>query len=91
MAIAREVYYEKMLNYLLKNNDRHGTPFSIKKLQEVVSRFTEEEEKYAERKVNNATMDTLFQSPVTINTQRKDTNVTNERPIAADIHAETMK
>ena len=37
----------------------------------------EEEEKYAKRNTNNATMDTLFQSPVTINKQSKDANVTN--------------
>ena len=33
----------------------------------------------------------LAQSPVTINAQKKDTNMTNERRIATDIHAETMK
>ena len=36
-------------------------------------------------------MDNLFQSPDTINTQRKDSKVTNERQIASDVHAETMK
>ena len=33
----------------------------------------------------------MFQSPVTINTQRKYANMKNERRIASDIHAETMK
>ena len=52
---------------------------------------TEKQEEDAKRNVNNVTMDTFFQSPVTINTQRKDANMTNERRIALDIHAETMK
>ena len=51
----------------------------------------EKEEKYAERNVNNVTMDTFFQYPVTINAEKKDTNATNERQITLDIHAETMK
>ena len=33
----------------------------------------------------------FFQSPVTINAQKKDANMTNERQIAADIYAKTMK
>ena len=51
----------------------------------------EMEEKYAERNVNNVTMDTFFQYPVTINAEKKDTNATNERQVASDILAEMMK
>ena len=54
----------KMLDYPLNNNERHGTPFSSKDLQKAVSRVmarTEEEEKDSKRKVNNVTMDSLFQ------------------------------
>ena len=94
MANVREEYFTKMLDSLLDHNDRHGTPLSSKKLQEAVSRVmaeTEEEEKYAKRNVNNVTMDTLYQYPVTINIQRKYANVKNERQIASDIHAETIK
>ena len=94
MATAREEYYTKMLDSLLNHNDCHGTPLSSKKIQGAVSRFiaeTEEEEKDAERNIKNVSMDTLFQSPVTINTQRKNENVTNERQIALDIHSETIK
>ena len=80
-----------MFDSILDNNERHGTPSSSKKLQEAVSRVTEEEEKYSECDVNNVTMDTLFQPLVTINTQREDANVTNARRIASDIHAEMMK
>ena len=37
-------------------------------------------------------MHTLFnQSPVTINTQKNDTNMTNERQISSNILAETIK
>ena len=67
MANPREELFTDMLNSLLKHNHRHGTPFSSKKLQEAVRRVMKEEEKYAKRNVNNVTMDTLFQSPVTIN------------------------
>ena len=85
MAIAREEYYTKMLDSLFDHNDRRGTPLSSKKLQEAVSRVmagTEEEEKYAKINVNNVTMDILLQYLVSINTQSKYENVTNERRIA---------
>ena len=52
---------------------------------------TEEGEEYSKRNVNNFTMNTFVQSPVTINTQRKDANVSNERRIASDINVETIK
>ena len=61
----------KMLDSLLDHNDRHGTQFSSKKLQEAVSRVmaeTEEEEKDAKCNVNRGTMDNLFRCPVLINT-----------------------
>ena len=51
----------------------------------------EDKEKDAYRNVNNITMDTMFQSPVTINAQKKDANVKYERQIASDILAETIK
>ena len=94
MATTREEYYTKILDSLLDHNDCHGTLLSSKKLQETVSRVmteTEEEEKDAKLNVNNVTMDTLFQYPATINTQSKYANVTNERQINSDIHAETTK
>ena len=94
MVTAREEYYTKMLNSLLNNNYRHGTPFSSKNLQEAVSRVVaerEEKEKYAGCNVNKVTMDTSSWSPVMINTQRKYSSMTNERRIASDIHAETIK
>ena len=44
MATSREEYFTNMLDYLLDDNERHCTPLSSKKLQEVVSRVIEEEE-----------------------------------------------
>ena len=52
-----------MLDSLLDNNYRHGTPLSSKNLQEAVSRvmtYTEKEEKYAKCNANNVNMDTFF-------------------------------
>ena len=79
MVTPREEYFTKMLDSLPKHNHSHSTPLSSKKLQKAVSRVMEEEEKYAKRNVNNVTTDNLFQSPVTINAQNKDANMTNER------------
>ena len=58
---------------------------SNKKLREAVIIVMEDEEKYVERNVNNVTTDTLFQSPVTVNAQKKDANMTyvpNTTPVA---------
>ena len=77
MATTREEYLIKMLDSILDDNERHGTTLSSKKLQGAVSIVIVEEEKYAKHNANNVTMDTLFHSPITINTQKKDTNVTN--------------
>ena len=87
MGTEREVYYTKMLDSQLDHNYHHVTPFSSKKLQEAVSRVMEAEEKGSESNLNTVTINTLFQSPVTITTQKKYANVTNERQIASDIHA----
>ena len=91
MATPKEEYFTKTLDSLIDYNHCHGTPQSIKDPQEAVSRFMEEEEKYAKHNVNNVTKDDFFQSPVTINAQKKYVNVKNERRIALDIHAETIK
>ena len=84
----RYEYYTKMLETLIDHNDRHNASLSSEKLRQAFRRVmaeTEEEERDAKRNANNVTMDTLLHSPVTINTQRKDTNVKNERQIALDI------
>ena len=51
----------------------------------------EDEEKDAERNVNNVTTDIFFQSPVTVNVQNKDANGTYERQIASGIISEAIK
>ena len=94
MATPRDEYYTKMLETLIDHNDRHNAPLSSEKLQQAVSKVmaeTEEEECEAERNANNVTMDTFLQSPVTIYTQRKYANGTNERRIASYNMKETIK
>ena len=51
----------------------------------------EEGEKYAKRNVNKVTTDTLFQSPVTINSPKKDANGSYERRITLVILAKNYK
>ena len=51
----------------------------------------EEEEEEEESNVNNITTDTSFQSPVAINAQKKDTNVSYERLLASGILEEIIK
>ena len=51
----------------------------------------EQEEKDAKINFNNVTTDTSFQSPITINAKKKDTNVSYERQIASVILSETIK
>ena len=52
---------------------------------------TEEEEKDAKHNVNDVTIDTLFLSTVNMNAQKKHENAKNERRVAENVHAETMK
>ena len=78
----------KMLETLIDHNDCHNAPLSSENFRNAVSRVmteTEEEEHDAKCVANNVTMGTFLQSPVKINTQRKDENVTNERQIALGI------
>ena len=83
MATPKEEYFTEMLDHLIRHNQCHGTPMSNKKLQEAVIRVMEDEEKYAKHNINKIIMDTLFQSPATINAQKKDANVTYERQIGS--------
>ena len=65
-----------MMDSLLEHKHRQGTPLSSKNLREAVIIVMEERGKYVKFNVKNVTMDTLFQSPVTINTEKKDLNMT---------------
>ena len=80
-----------MLDHLNENNRRHGKPSSSKNLREVVIRVVEEEEEDAKSYLNNVTTYTSFQSLVTINTQKKDINMSYEIGLASSILAETIK
>ena len=91
MTTPREVYFAEMLENLKEHNCRHRKLFSSKKLQEAVIRVMEESEEEAESSVNNVTTDTSFQSPVFINAQKKDANMSYERWLTSGILAETIK
>ena len=80
-----------MLEQLIKHNSLQGTPMSNNKLWEAVIRVMQGEGKYAKHNVNNVTTDTLFQSPFTVNAQKKDANMTYERRTASGILEETIK
>ena len=78
----------------MDHNDCHNAPLSNEKLRQAVSTViveTEEEERETKLNVNNVTMDTFIQSPVTTYTQRNKTDVPNERQISLDILAEMIK
>ena len=49
------------------------------------------EEEDSKSNAKNINTDTLFQSPVAINAQKKDTNVSYERQLNSSILAETIK
>ena len=51
----------------------------------------EQEEEEIKRNINNITCDTTFQSPVTINVQKKDSNWSLERRLAAGVLEEMVK
>ena len=90
MDTLKDKYFEKILETLVDHNDHQNAPLSNEKLLQAVSKVTEETEE-EERNTNNVTLGTLCQSPVTTNTQRKNSNIPNERQIASDILAETLK
>ena len=64
---------------------------SIKNLKEAILRVMDEEEEEMERNINNITCDTPFQSPVTKNLQKKYTNWSLERRLAAVVLDKMVK
>ena len=95
MATTKDKYCTKMLESLVDYNNLNNAPLSNENIRQAVTRImaeTEEKERDVERNANNVTMDTFFnQYPATINTQRKDANVENERRISLNILAKTIK
>ena len=80
-----------MLDHLNEYNDRHSQILSSKNFKEAVLRVMEEEEEEIERNINNITCDTSFESPVTMNVQKKDANWSLERRLAAGVLAEMVE
>ena len=67
-------YFTDILDHLNGYQDRHGQRLSSKNLKEAVIRVMEQEEEEIERNINSITCDTSFESPVTMNVQKKDAN-----------------
>ena len=74
MATSGNEYFTYIIGHLNKYHDRRSQIFSSKKLKEAVLRVMEQEEEEIERNINNITCDTSFESPVTMNVQKKDAN-----------------
>ena len=96
MATPRDKYYTKMLETIVDYNDDQNAPFSNDKRQKAISTVmaeTEEEECNIITDANNVTMDTFYQSPVTTNTQGKNSNAifTSERRNTLDTLTEALK
>ena len=94
MYTPKDIYFDNILETLVNHNNRHNAPFSNENLRQAISIVvseTEDEERNAKCNANNMNMDNLCQSPVTANTQRKNTNITIERQIYLDILAERIK
>ena len=78
MSTSKEKYYTKFLETVINYNDHHNAPLPNEKLQQAIHTVmaeTEEEERNIISDANNVTMYTFCRSPVTTNTQRKNTNV----------------
>ena len=85
MATTKDKYFEKISETLVNHNDCHNAPLSNDKLRQAVSKVMEEIEEEVLNAKNNArdvTIDTFCHSYGTTNTQRENTNVTNERQIS---------
>ena len=75
MATEIDEYFKFFLYPLNKYNDRHDQILSSKKLKESVLWVMEEEEEEIECNINNIKCDTSFQSPIAMNVQKKDANM----------------
>ena len=85
MATSDNEYFTDILDHLNRYQDRHGQRFPNKKLKEYVLCVMEQQEEEIEHNINNITCDTSFESPVTMNVQKKDANWALERQLAAGI------
>ena len=74
MATKGDEYFMDILDHLHRYQDFHDQRLSSKNLKEAVLRVTEQQEEEIERNINNITCDTSFESPITMNVQKKDVN-----------------
>ena len=91
MATSGNEYFTRILDHLNEYHDCHGQILSSKKLKEAVLRVMEQEEEEIERNIDTITCDTSFESPVTMNVQKKDATFSLERRLAAGILAEIVE
>ena len=91
MATLGNEYFTDMLDHLNEYNDHHGQRLSSKNLNEAVICVMEQEEEEIERNINKITFNTSFQSPVTVNVQKKDKILSLERRLASGVLAEMVE
>ena len=83
MATEGNEYSTDIIDHPNGYYDRHDQRLSSKKLKGAVIRIMEHEEEEIKRNINNITFNTSFQSPVTMNVQKKYANRSLERQLAA--------
>ena len=86
-STERHEYFTEMLEHLNEYNDLHGQIFPVKNLKEDVLQVMEEEGEEIERNINNITCYTSFQSPITINVQKKYANLSVDKQLASGVLA----
>ena len=72
IAAQKDKYYNTLLKTLVDDNNRNGAPLSNEKLRQAVGKLMEETEAELERNMKKFTMDTSFESLITMNVQKKD-------------------
>ena len=80
-----------MIDHLKIYNDCHVQRLSSKNLKEAVLQVMEEEEEEVKHNINNITCDTSFQSPITMNIQKKYVNTSLERRLASGVLEEMVE
>ena len=64
MATPQDKYNTKLLDNLVKDNNRNGAPLSNEKIQQLVIDVREETDVGRERNIKKIICDTSFQSPI---------------------------
>ena len=74
MATPQDKYYNVLLNFLFKENNRKGEPLSNEKLRQAVSDARKETDTEYKRNINEITCDASFQYSI----QNKDVSTIND-------------